>query len=297
MTRDNKRTTGRFLGGMIVFFVFLVMYMTGEMRMMTKYVLGNRESVTYSMEVLSSPISDVNVIHISHIVVDNVTEFPPRQTKVTTDNVENDTQDALRQRTNLNDIVKNVTDHILEQTNNDNTEHNQQKHGNVADTVMDDIESILEQGPENKKKYLVYFAQSGYANQVRCLKHAYLMARTLNRVLLVPPVLPHKKHKGGTIPFFVINQRSHQFPSVNRREKMNPSTKKLLDPFHLYLERLGPRIYLPLGHVLDLNLTLPGIQSMDVREFYEQVYQQQRTSNMTRAVIEIDYGYSNMNTI
>jgi len=240
-------------------------------------------------------------------VVENVSDHTQRQTNLTysienvmdespqqsnhTDIAENVTVDDLQQ-TNLTYVVENVTNDSRQQTNLTDII---QQHSDVAHAVRNDMESTLQQ--KTKTEYLLYVSQAGFANQrMFCLQHASMVARTLNRVLLSPTVLPHPADQGGVASFFVINSTNHEFPKAERLQDMDSLTKKLLDPLYLYLERLDPNLYLPLDHVLDLNLTLPGIQTMDVREFYEDVYQQQ-ASNMTRATIEIDYGYSNLNTI
>jgi len=171
------------------------------------------------------------------------------------------------------------------------TPENQTSLAHIVENVTD-----YARQQNTKTKYLLYFSQSGFANQMICLKHAYMMALTLNRVLLLPPILPHHLGQGGASPFFVMDRQKREFPTAESLQHMDSSDKKRLDPFHVYLGRLDPSLYLSLGNVLDLNLTLPGIETMDVREFYNKVYKH-HTSDMTKATIEIDYGYSNMNTI
>lgn len=139
----------------------------------------------------------------------------------------------------------------------------------------------------NKKKYVLYFAQSGFANQQICLKHAYVMARLLNRTLLMPPVLPHFG-PGATYSTMILSKNKQRF-------KVRSATREtLMNPFYHYLERLPPDQYLPMHQVLDIEYSLPGVETMDVREFHETVLQH---AKLTRHVLELDSDISHFNTI
>jgi hypothetical protein len=48
--------------------------------------------------------------------------------------------------------------------------------------------------------FLLYFAHSGYSNQVIALQHAAQLAYKLNRTLVVPPVLPHTNEEIKLFP-------------------------------------------------------------------------------------------------
>jgi GDP-fucose protein O-fucosyltransferase len=136
------------------------------------------------------------------------------------------------------------------------------------------------------KKYLLYFAQAGFANQQMCLKNAYVMAQMLDRVLLLPPILPHFG-RGSTNGHMVLSSSGQHF---QMRREVREST---MNPFFLYLQSLPVRRYLPMDHAIDIDYVLPGIEHMDVRTFHEQFYR----TEMVQASIELDHGYSHFNTI
>jgi hypothetical protein len=143
--------------------------------------------------------------------------------------------------------------------------------------------NATQQAEVRSPKYLLYFTQGGWANQLICLRKAFIMAKLLDRVLLLPPVLPHHG-KGTTYLDYILTKDWQQFKSS--------TTDYLTDPFFHYLTRLPKDRYLPMSQVIDVNYTLPGIQTMDVRNF-QQKYGEK---NLTRATIEIDYGFSHFNT-
>ena len=176
-------------------------------------------------------------------------------------------------------------------------------------TVIQDSGStlaLLPSRPEttesNKEKYFLYFAQGGWANQVSCLKNAYIMATTLNRILLLAPILPHRNEPGSTKSSMVMGETEQEgFHQVRtaRTSTTSPKNSKAafnprdLDPLYHYLERLPPDRYLPLSQVLDINATLPHVRTMDVRDFHQLFYR----PTMSRATIELDYGHSHFNTM
>lgn len=134
--------------------------------------------------------------------------------------------------------------------------------------------------------YLVYFSFAGYANQITSLQNAYKMARLLNRTLLLPPILPHRNEPGSTKAVMVMTPAKRAF----RRQHSDK-----VDPFYHYLRRLPVDKYLPMSDVLDTNYSLPGVRTMDVRDFNATF---NYYSNMTsKAIIEIDLGYDHFNTM
>ena len=151
--------------------------------------------------------------------------------------------------------------------------------------VTNDINIYLKQMYQTRaktRKYLLYFAQGGWANQQRCLKNAYAMARILDRTLLLPPVLPHGLW-GYTSQRTVLTADQGHF---------KPKNDSSTDPLFLYLERLPAKRYMPMSQVLDINFSLPDIPTLDVRDFHQRYYHE----NLTTSTIEIDYGYSHFNT-
>jgi hypothetical protein len=142
---------------------------------------------------------------------------------------------------------------------------------------------------QTKSYYLLYFANSGFANQLLCLQHASLLAQMLNRVLLLPPILPHFG-PGRTFAHMVLSSDGTRFESP-RTYRAEP----ILNPFHHYLQRLPVDQYLPMDQVMDVEYSLPGIETMDVRTFYKG--EQFHTTAMEQSSIEVDHGYSHLNTI
>jgi len=112
--------------------------------------------------------------------------------------------------------------------------------------------TILQETNEDTK-YLQYFVQAGWSNQVVCLKHAYEIALATGRGLILSPVAPH-------FQFFM-------------KDVMELSTRKFNLAFDLkkaYMRQLRPNLYVPLGNVLDLDKSLPGlVAKVDFREFYQ----------------------------
>jgi len=137
--------------------------------------------------------------------------------------------------------------------------------------------------PPHDEKYLLYFSQAGFANQHFCLRYASIYARALNRTLLLPPVLPWAWEPGRTSLQMV------------RDELMNMKTKhdNLTEPELHYLKYLPEDRYLPLKQVIDIDFALPDLRTLDVRDFFHRLYY---PLNLTKATIEIDYGYSVGNT-
>ena len=143
--------------------------------------------------------------------------------------------------------------------------------------VTNDINIYLKQMYQTRaktRKYLLYFAQGGWANQQRCLKNAYAMARILDRTLLLPPVLPHGLW-GYTSQRTVLTADQGHF---------KPKNDSSTDPLFLYLERLPAKRYMPMSQVLDINFSLPDIPTLDVRDFHQRYYHE----NLTTSTIEID---------
>lgn len=101
-------------------------------------------------------------------------------------------------------------------------------------------------------KYLQYFVQAGWANQVICLKHAYEVALATGRGLILAPVVPHFQ--------------------LYMKDVMDTSTQEFYLGYDLkkaYLKKLAPSKYVSLGNVLDLKASLPGLVSkVDFRDFY-----------------------------
>jgi hypothetical protein len=141
---------------------------------------------------------------------------------------------------------------------------------------------------QTKSYYLLYFANSGFANQLICLQHASLLAQMLNRVLLLPPILPHFG-PGRTFAHMVLSADGTRFESPR-----SYLAEPILNPFHHYLQRLPVDQYLPMDQVLDIEYSLPGIKTMDVRTFYKEQFP---TTAMVQSSIEVDHGYSHLNTI
>jgi len=102
-------------------------------------------------------------------------------------------------------------------------------------------------------KYLQYFVQAGWSNQVICLKNAYEVALATGRGLILAPVVPHFQ--------------------LYMRDVKRHSTQKFFLRYDLkkaYLKKLPRSKYVPLGNVLDLEASLPGLVSkVDFRDFYE----------------------------
>ncbi len=125
-------------------------------------------------------------------------------------------------------------------------------------------------------KYMLYFAESGWANQEICMEHAYYFAKALNRTLILPPVLPHLG-KGGLSPRDVFAMESDHF-------------KTGVDPLNFYVRKLPNEKYISISKVLDLEYSFADVQTIDAKDF-SSLY---NTSTMTRWVIE--YNYSHFDT-
>jgi hypothetical protein len=136
---------------------------------------------------------------------------------------------------------------------------------------------------KKEPKYLMYFADHGWANQQICLKNAYAMARILNRTLLLPPVLPHNGRGSTSLSWMVLTKDQGHY---------QPNTNPFAHLFYMYLERLPAKLYMPMGRVVDIKFSLPDIPTLDVREFHAHHFHE----NLTRSIIEIDNGYSHFNT-
>mmetsp|Transcript_5390 Transcript_5390/g.12794 ORF Transcript_5390/g.12794 Transcript_5390/m.12794 type:complete len:290 (+) Transcript_5390:216-1085(+) len=100
-------------------------------------------------------------------------------------------------------------------------------------------------------KYLEYFVQAGWSNQMVCLKNAYEIALATGRGLVLSPVVPH-------FAFYMNNVMN-----INTLEfKLRYNLK------NTYLRKLSPINYIPLGNVLDLETSLPGLVSkVDFQDF------------------------------
>jgi len=138
------------------------------------------------------------------------------------------------------------------------------------------VPSIL---PPHEEKYLLYFSNNGFANQIICLYFASIYARVLNRTLLLPPVFPWKHEPGSTTK------------SMFRDKESNVKTTHdhLTEPELHYLQYLPQDRYLPMNQVIDIEFALPDLRTLDVRDFFHRLYY---PLNLTKATIEIDYGYS-----
>ena len=135
-------------------------------------------------------------------------------------------------------------------------------------------------------KYLLYFAESGWANQFECLEHAYYIARALHRTLLVAPVLPHLG-KGGRNPSEVEHMDDGSF-------KTGVNVSKF------YLKKLPSKKYMATERVLDMAFTFPDVETIDVKAFFrpteveaDTTSHPHATANMSEWVIETNYSHFN----
>ena len=139
------------------------------------------------------------------------------------------------------------------------------------------------------KKYLLYYSQNGFANQQLCARGAYKMAQMLDRVLLLPPILPHTG-PGIVVAQWILNSKNGlSFEPAEGLQHL----PMIMDPFYHYLERLPADLYLPMHHVIDVDYSFAGIETMDVLSFHKLF----NRSEMVQASIEADHGYSHLNTI
>jgi hypothetical protein len=195
----------------------------------------------------------------------------------------------------LNDMDKGIvaatTTKKKNQTSTTNT------NTNTTTTRKDDDVNININTDTKNKKWLLYFTESGWSNQMKCLEHAYYIARKLNRGILLPPVLPHMG-KGGTIPRNVFGLDSAHF-------KTGVSVQ------NYYLKKLPASKYVPLHHVLDVDYSFPVVAdassaddnnngvtmttttmtTMDVKEYFDS-HDAQMTSSSSW-VLETEYDHFN----
>lgn len=152
-----------------------------------------------------------------------------------------------------------ITAAIVNKSNNDTYPHDE---NGLDNSYQSKALQHHKKKQTKKKKYLLYFSQAGFANQMGCLRIAYTIAHALDRILLLPPILPHKNEQGSTKAVMVLNENWNDFPTPESLLKTNDYPR--YDPFYYYMEQLPPNRYLPLGQVLDLDVTLPGIETIDV---------------------------------
>ena len=85
----------------------------------------------------------------------------------------------------------------------------------VSTALVSVFQSLLERNPygvhqilfprtiiqetNDETKYLQYFVQAGWSNQVVCLKHAYEIALATGRGLVLSPVAPHFQFHGQDV--------------------------------------------------------------------------------------------------
>jgi len=238
--RDYKKTR-QFLGVSICALAFLMTHIPSEFGTVTKYDLQRGESILRKATI-TRPITPVNLTEDGTPPVQDVLDSTLQRTNIT--HTFEDATDYTLQQSDVTHTIENVTDHTLLRSNITHTvkkvrdqtlqrlnvSHSIEKvtdktqlRTNVAHSVEKVADHTLKQ--KTKKKYLLYFSQSGFANQMICLTHAYMMARTLNRVLLLPPILPHHPYEGGFSPFFVINSQTHEFPTAKHMKYMKPASK------------------------------------------------------------------------
>jgi hypothetical protein len=154
------------------------------------------------------------------------------------------------------------------------------KDNNTTAASKEDVPT--EKGGGQKVKYVLYFAESGWANQELCLEHAFYVARALNRTLILPPVMPHLG-KGARIPRDVFGMDSGNF-------------KTWVDPLKFYVQKLPSFKYLSITNILDRDYSFAGVQTIDAKVFSSKLKCQadSSTTTMTRWVME--YNYTHFNT-
>jgi hypothetical protein len=143
-------------------------------------------------------------------------------------------------------------------------------------TEPNNLEIPAEDRGNQNTKYLLYFAESGWANQEICLEHAFYMARALNRTLILPPVLPHLG-KGSTTPRDVFGMDSGNF-------------KTWVDPLKFFIKKLPSQKYIPITTILDHDYSFAGVQTIDAKAFASM----EESKIMTRWVVE--YNFTHFNT-
>lgn len=131
--------------------------------------------------------------------------------------------------------------------------------------------------PKDRKEgsYLLYFSESGWANQEICMEHAYYFARALNRTLILPPVLPHLG-KGSLAARDVFVMDTTHF-------------KTAVDPLKFYVTKLPREKYVPIHDVFDINFSFPDVTVIDALDFSSML----TSHNMTRWVVESHYSHYN----
>ena len=125
---------------------------------------------------------------------------------------------------------------------------------NRADSVKSDPNSSFVQ--KNSGRYLQYYVQGGWGNQIHCLSSAYFIAWATNRTLILSPVVPHNYLHYRQI--FDMETRQFQLQYDLERAYLS--------------NRLGSKNYLRLDQALDVEYTLPLVSTVDFREFYRTIY-------------------------
>jgi len=70
---------------------------------------------------------------------------------------------------------------------------------NQEEQSTSETQVLNQSPPPNTKKYLIYFSHSGFANQIQGMLRAAHLAYLTHRVLVLPPLLPHKGNIRGYV--------------------------------------------------------------------------------------------------
>ncbi|KAG7351560.1 hypothetical protein IV203_010920 [Nitzschia inconspicua] len=118
--------------------------------------------------------------------------------------------------------------------------------------------------------FLLFFAHSGYSNQVLAIQRAAQLAYKLNRTLVVPPVLPHKGDLPELFPNWKWAAAGSTCYSHLHYEALQDRT---LDQALLATELNGPKARFPSYHsIMDFEAlrNSTGLQVLDLDEFMQQ---------------------------
>ncbi|KAG7341749.1 hypothetical protein IV203_023702 [Nitzschia inconspicua] len=146
--------------------------------------------------------------------------------------------------------------------------------------------------------FLLFFAHSGYSNQVIAIQRAAQLAYKLNRTLVVSPVLPHKGDVPKLFPSWRATAAGAGCYSYLHYEEVQ---RKTLDQALLAEETKGPKGSFPSFHsIMDFEAlrNTTGLQVLDLDEFMQQKHKRsipKMPSSFYRSYITSVYSFCNAN--
>ncbi|OEU06174.1 hypothetical protein FRACYDRAFT_256013 [Fragilariopsis cylindrus CCMP1102] len=139
-----------------------------------------------------------NTKYISHIIENNVGGDSNAVTNRSNDDVTGIIK-SIENNNNNNNNTDSSNTNRSSSSNNNNNNNIKKDHHNTAKVSSSSSSSDSNDFDNDNNKYLLFYQHAGFSNQLMALDSANKLAKITNRILVLPPILPHCPEKASNI--------------------------------------------------------------------------------------------------